>query len=195
MRMELNQSIEIKYDSELREPLDLFRRPRLGLFSLGVSSTLVALILIWFELYPSSSSVRHERDDWFLCAVFGLAGISACLYSMVSEFRHIHRFRISQTALNVTWSRVPALFAVRDIQVDRFGWSDFDAIAWFEAESFVVLNQKLLFQFRCPNVLDMQYIEIHLGEERNTQLGNLLANLLPQTTAFPQWVLKLKNQN
>lgn len=192
MLKEFNKSIVRKYESELRPPLDAFRRPRAGVFGLGATSLLATLVLFWFQLSLPFNPLHHERDGWFICSIFGLAGISACLYALISEFRHIHRVSISESGLTVTWSHVPAFRSERVTHDDRFYWSEFDAIAWFEAESLIALNQTLSFQFRNPNRLEMPFLEIPLGAERDIQLGNLLTPMLPPTASLPLWVMQLR---
>lgn len=192
--MDSNQTSELSFDSVRSRPLDLVRRPRLGLFLAGALSVSISLTLIGFQVFDPPRSALHDRDGWFLCAVFGIPGVIACLYSMMSELRHVHQTSISGNGLVVTWSQVPHFSSERRLRVDSFGWNEFDAIAWYESESLVSLKQKILFQFRGQNSLDESFVEVSLGNDRDILLGRQLSKVLPPTTAFPDWVRQLNER-
>ena len=169
-------------------PLYYLKRTRLWSLLLGLASVSLASSLVWMPPAGSGPDATYPPELWLLASLSALLGCILLWRSLGGDLLDVVSVRFRPDGLEIHWTHVPQLLALRTEMQTFFRWEELGDLVWYERGSEVALKQMLRIELRDRLGERCTRVEVLVSDERNSNRCEKVLAYLPAHVRLPDWL-------
>jgi hypothetical protein len=169
-------------------PLYYLKRTRLWSLLLGLASVSLASSLVWMPPAGRGALATYPPELWLLASLSALFGGILLWRGLGSDLLDVVGVRFRSDGIEIHWTHVPQLLALRAEQQTFFRWEELAELVWYERGNEVALKQMLRIELRDRIGARCTRVEVLVSDERNRNRCEKVLAHLPSQARLPDWL-------